>query len=207
MKVLIQNVFFILSTLPHNHKSDSIPTSLPIFLQSGKCLELLNKKKPRTEFFPRLNHYPKCSFRKDILFLVSKDTGDQGDEFTGGLFALWSTRARYNKTIPVATHETDAESSQTRWEKWGADISWDINAGRVFLWTVAGYVDSITTLPIPRAFSWFEYQTDLSSTVLECPDVFDRDTNPRSPFLVSSLVTMHLIYTTIMLRLQWSSSV
>ncbi|CAD1477873.1 unnamed protein product, partial [Heterotrigona itama] len=72
--------------------------SLFFFNQEIVWSPLNNNKKPRTEFFPRLDHYPKYSFHKDILFPVSKDAGDQGDEFTGG------GSSRY-------AHETDAESS------------------------------------------------------------------------------------------------
>lgn len=132
---------------PPQIRPQTISPNEPHFSPTKKvCSPQQQETKNRA--FPRLDHYPKCSFHKDMRFPYLRDTRDQGVWVHRG-YSRYGQHVRYNKTIPVAAHGTYAVETSLLEGMEKGQIPWDINAGRVFLWIVAGYVDSITTLPIP----------------------------------------------------------
>lgn len=119
----------------------------PIFLPPRKSAAL-NNKKPRTELFHVSIITQSVHSTKTCVSPVSEIQETKGYEFTGGIRVMVNTFAIIKLFLSQLTVRTQQRRAyQKGWRR--GQIPWDINAGRVFLWIVAGYVDSITTLPIP----------------------------------------------------------
>lgn len=105
---------------PPQIRPQTISPDAPHFSPTKKvCSPQQQETKNRA--FPRLDHYPKCSFHKDMRFPCLRDTRDQGIWVHRG-YSRYGQHVRYNKTIPVAAHSTyTAETSLLEGMEKGAD--------------------------------------------------------------------------------------